>query len=196
MEDVPEAGSLFSEFTRHRDERMRVAALAVLLLVGCSAAGSPAPGTAPVSEEEAALPACPAGVVGAAEGALGKWGEEGVRRMIAELGWADSTAGTTTVVAVDRHQRVRNAWRVQRALEDEFPTDLRDRGVGGSVTFLILLDADGRLVRRQIAKGASHPAFNRAAWAVLSIMEFSPAAAGGCRVRYLGELEVTFEVRL
>ncbi len=167
---------------------IRTGLLGILLVlsVGACAHGSSE------GAEPAGLPMCAEDVVGVRPEMLQDRSASEIKETIASLGWIAIESGSE-VVAVDRPPRLANTGKVQRALVSHFPTDLRDRRIGGSVTFFVWLDPEGNLVRKAIAKGSRYPAFDRAAANVVSVMEFSPAATETCRVAFWNELVVNFE---
>ena len=163
-------------------------------LVLVLAVGACAHGPATRAPDVLTLPRCADGLIGVRSEALDERSVPELGQTIESLGWIDSP-GSYEIVVVDRAPELVNSREVARALADYYPADLRDRGIGGRVTFFVWFDPDGALVRRQISEGARYLAFDRAAAEVMSVMEFSPAATETCRVAFWGELVVTFEVR-
>lgn len=164
-------------------------AVALVLVVGACAS---APGIDLAQLRD--LPVCADNVIGVRQQDLKSRSGSDVIEAAESLGWL-APSEPAEVIVVERDPRLLNNGEVANALVSYYPTDLRDRGLGGSVTFYVWFDPDGNLVRRQIAEGTRYQVLNRAAADVLSVMEFSPATTGSCRPHYWAELVVTFEVQ-
>ena len=90
---------------------------------------------------------------------------------------------------------LRNVPEVQRALVREYPSVLRDSGVGGRVTVWFFIDEDGRVQQTQINESSGYDALDQAALNVAEIYEFSPAMNRENRVAVWVSLPITFQVQ-
>jgi TonB family protein len=88
-----------------------------------------------------------------------------------------------------------NTQQVQRALMQEYPTVLRDSGVGGTVNVWFFIDEEGRVQSTRIDDGSGYEAIDRAALNVAGVMRFSPALNREQRVPVWVSLPITFQVR-
>lgn len=162
----------------------------VFAVVFAACAAGPAGG----GPDPLSLPVCDDSTVGVSKGYLEKHGPWAVQELVRELEWF-SADGEPALVPVSRGPRLRNQAEVARSLKELWPKDLRDRGVGGEVRFHFLLDEEGRIDRRQLARGASHPAFNAAGAGVLGGMRFDPVVHEGCRIPiFVADFRLFFEV--
>lgn len=78
----------------------------------------------------------------------------------------------------DQDPVVANAEEVRRLLLDRYPGQLRDDGVGGSVTLWLFVDETGSVTRVRVQESSSVEALDRAAEEVAREMEFRPARSG------------------
>jgi len=68
-----------------------------------------------------------------------------------------------------------NREEITQVLQDAYPTDLRDAGIGGRVELWIYIDEQGEVVNPQVKTPSGHPALDKAAIGVVRRMEFTPA---------------------
>jgi len=101
-------------------------------------------------------------------------------------------AGTFTPFTVP--PRVLNADEVVRAMRREYPSVLRDAGIGGAVKVLFSIDAEGRVLRTSIDAGSGYAALDEAALAVADVIRFSPAMNRDLRVAVQVVFPVVFQV--
>ena len=90
---------------------------------------------------------------------------------------------------------LQNMAEVQRALMNEYPTVLRDAGIGGSPNVWFFIDEEGRVIQTQLNESSGYDALDEAALAVADIMRFSPAMNRENRVQVWVSLPITFQVR-
>jgi protein TonB len=90
---------------------------------------------------------------------------------------------------------LQNMREVQRALTIEYPTVLRDSGIGGSVNVWFFIDEEGRVIQTQVNESSGYDALDDAALKVADIMRFSPAMNRENRVQVWVSLPITFQVR-
>jgi TonB family protein len=91
--------------------------------------------------------------------------------------------------------RLLNAAAVERALQQNYPTLLREAGVGGNVDVSLWLDADGTIVRAEVARSSGHVALDEAALRVVNVMRLSPALSMGTATRVIVTLPIVFRVQ-
>jgi len=90
--------------------------------------------------------------------------------------------------------RVLNADEVVRAMRREYPSVLRDAGIGGTVKVLFFIDDDGRVLETSIEGGSGYEALDEAALAVADMIRFSPAMNRDRRVAVSVVFPVVFQV--
>jgi TonB family protein len=88
-----------------------------------------------------------------------------------------------------------NQSEVQRALVRNYPTELRDAGIGGSPVIWFFIDETGRVLRTQLSRSSGYPALDEAAAAVAQVMRFSPALNREKRVGVWIEIPIVFTAR-
>jgi periplasmic protein TonB len=91
--------------------------------------------------------------------------------------------------------RLLNTEEVQRALQRNFPRQLQDAGIGGTVVVQFFIDERGMVLRRQLREPSSWPAFDQAALDVAAVMRFAPAINRDQKVPVWVEIPVVFRVR-
>ncbi|HZD05275.1 MAG TPA: TonB family protein [Longimicrobiales bacterium] len=89
---------------------------------------------------------------------------------------------------------VTNRAEVQRALEREYPSVLRQAGIGGTVNVWFFIDEKGRVQDTRLVATSGHPQLDAAALAVADIMEFTPAMNRDQRVPVWVNVPIVFEV--
>ena len=86
-----------------------------------------------------------------------------------------------------------NGDEVARALHARYPANLRDRGIGGTTVFAVLIDTKGVIRRRQLLTSSAEPRLDQAAESVLSMMRHRPMLApDGCAIQFMGEFPIAF----
>jgi protein TonB len=88
-----------------------------------------------------------------------------------------------------------NLAEVQRALTQEYPTVLRDAGIGGRVEVWFFIGEDGRVRQTQVSQSSGYSALDQAALNVAGTYRFSPALNREQRVPVWVSLPITFQVR-
>lgn len=164
--------------------------VAVLALASAGCAAGPAGG----DPDPLSLPACETAAVVVAERDVEEHSLEALQELVRGLEWFP-VGDALALVPVPARPRLRNTRELARAMTELFPSDLRDRRVGGTVRFHLLLDEEGRVARSQLALGARYPAFNAAGARALERMVFDPVGFGGCRLPvFIPDLQLTFEI--
>ena len=90
--------------------------------------------------------------------------------------------------------RVLNADEVVRAMRREYPSVLRDAGIGGTVKVLFSIDDSGHVLETSIEAGSGYAALDEAALAVADVIRFSPAMNRDRRVSVRVAFPVVFQV--
>jgi protein TonB len=90
---------------------------------------------------------------------------------------------------------IKNREEVLRALQREYPSLLREAGLGGTVQVWFFIDVEGRVIRTQIHQSSGHADLDRAALEVADIIRFTPALNRDKRVPVWISLPITFATR-
>jgi len=90
---------------------------------------------------------------------------------------------------------IKNRGEVARALEREYPSLLRDAGIGGTVHVLFYVNAQGGVDDAQVQTSSGHSALDTAALRVAQVIQFSPAINRDQAVGVVVAFPIRFEVR-
>ena len=90
--------------------------------------------------------------------------------------------------------RILNADAVVRALQREYPSVLRNSGIGGTVNVTFSIDEEGRVLATSVDQGSTYKALDDAALAVADVIRFSPAYNRDQRVAVRVTFPIVFEV--
>ncbi len=82
---------------------------------------------------------------------------------------------------------------VDRTLEAEYPAELRDAGIGGTVVAYLFVNTDGRVSRIVMKTSSGRWALDRVAFRVAQLSRFRPATHDGTPVGMWIEIEVPFK---
>jgi TonB family protein len=85
-----------------------------------------------------------------------------------------------------------NQAATRRALQRSYPPMLRDAGIGGTTTVWFLIDEEGGVLERRVARTSGYEALDVAALDVAEAMEFSPALNRGRAVPVWVQIPVSF----
>jgi protein TonB len=91
--------------------------------------------------------------------------------------------------------QLQNRDEVGRALEREYPSLLRDAGVGGKVDVWIRISEKGAVENVQVHTSSGQPALDDAALKVAQVMKFSAAMNRDKQVPVWVSIPITFQVR-
>ncbi len=80
-----------------------------------------------------------------------------------------------TFIPYDAPPRLENSSQVMRALQDEYPRDLRDAGIGGRVELWLHVGETGDVESAQVKTSSGHPRIDAAALEVAEGLRFEPA---------------------
>ncbi len=101
---------------------------------------------------------------------------------------------STFLVVYDVAPRLLNEAEVLRLLQEQYPTFLRDAGVGGDVGLLVQVSAEGAVLATRIRSSSGYPALDEAARVVAASMRFSPAYSRDRAVAVWIAMPVRFQV--
>jgi TonB family protein len=90
---------------------------------------------------------------------------------------------------------LKNRAAVQRALVDNYPPMLRERGVSGTVSLWVLVDSTGRVQRSEIHQSSGNDVLDRAASRVVDVMQFAPAMNRDRKVSVWIQLPIQFKAQ-
>ncbi|MDZ7780244.1 MAG: TonB family protein [Gemmatimonadota bacterium] len=90
---------------------------------------------------------------------------------------------------------IQNRSEVVRAMEREYPSLLRDAGIGGTVRVYFFIDENGRVQDFRIDQSSGHDALDQAALDVAEVYQFSPALNRDQQVPVWVSFPITFQVR-
>jgi TonB family protein len=85
-----------------------------------------------------------------------------------------------------------NQAETRDALQRHYPPLLRDAGIGGTSVLWFLIDEEGAVVERSIAKASGYEALDAAALRVAETMRFTPARNRDERVLVWVQIPITF----
>lgn len=90
---------------------------------------------------------------------------------------------------------LRNPEAVERILQREYPSILRDAGIGGQVQLLVHIDEAGRVQEARVGESSGHPQLDAAALRAVEDFQFRPALNLDRNVPVWISLPVTFRSR-
>lgn len=90
---------------------------------------------------------------------------------------------------------IKNRGEVENALAREYPSLLRDAGIGGTVEVWFQIDEEGSVQQTLVKASSGHAALDRAALNVADVVEFTPALNRNKRVPVWISLPITFTTR-
>lgn len=95
----------------------------------------------------------------------------------APTGSESETAGSERpkFIPYSEAPELQNPSRVTARLNDLYPNDLQEEGIGGTVTLWMYVDTDGDVTRSRVENSSGYRALDQAALKVSEVMEFSPA---------------------
>jgi TonB family protein len=162
----------------------------VASMLALSMACAAAPSIKRSTSDAFALPPCNAGWFGVdttSENAASK-----VTSQLKELGLFSEN---TKLVPYSTKPELANRYDVSRALVQNYPPDLRDRGIGGTTLILVIIDVAGNTTPKGFVETSGHVGLDNAAHKAAQVMKFYPATFNGCRVPTLAQLPIVFKVK-
>lgn len=117
-----------------------------------------------------------------------------------EIGRAPSThgaglAGFRQLSPELARPELKNRAEIARALEQNYPSHLRDAGIGGTAVVRFWIDDRGDVAQVQLAASSGHEVLDAAAVRVAEQMRFTPARDGGAPVAVVVEIPISFRVQ-
>ncbi|MCY3601083.1 MAG: M56 family metallopeptidase [Gemmatimonadetes bacterium] len=88
-------------------------------------------------------------------------------------------ADQPTFIAFDTPPVLQNGSEIQRVLEQAYPKNFKDAGIGGRVELWLYVDLTGAVVNHEIKTSSGSDVLDRAATEVVQQMRFSPARNRG-----------------
>jgi periplasmic protein TonB len=108
--------------------------------------------------------------------------------------YADWIPADVPMFAISSTPQVGNGEDVARVLQARYPADLRERGIGGTTVFAVLVDPKGVIREHRLSSRSGESRLDQAARAALGVARFHPARApNGCAVQYLGTVPLAFK---
>ena len=104
-------------------------------------------------------------------------------------------ADTPTFTPFTVAPQVQNRADVGRALEQEYPSELREAGIGGTVLVFFYLNDEGGVERVRLHESSGFAALDEAGLRVAETFEFSPAFNRDQRVPVWIQIPITFTTR-
>lgn len=83
----------------------------------------------------------------------------------------------------------------QRALMEAYPSSLRSAGLGGVVTMILEISAEGRVLGASVGASSGYPLLDRAALSLTDEMRFSPALNRDQPVAVRVSIPIEFRIR-
>ncbi len=90
---------------------------------------------------------------------------------------------------------IRNRPEVQAALMREYPTILRDAGIGGTVVVWFFISEEGMVLDRRVSESSGHVPLDEASLKVADVFRFTPALNREQIVQVWIQLPITFQVQ-
>lgn len=78
-------------------------------------------------------------------------------------------------LAYDVAPRLLNLREVQETLQDQYPNELREARISGSVVLWLFVDDSGAMAEAMVHKSSDYEAFDTAALVIAEAMKFRPA---------------------
>lgn len=90
---------------------------------------------------------------------------------------------------------LKNGDQIDRMLVSEYPVILRDSGIGGTTTLVLLVDTSGRVAEAKVERSSGYSALDGAAVTVALAMEFTPALNRDKAQAVWVRIPISFQVR-
>ena len=100
-----------------------------------------------------------------------------------------------TFTPYDKRPELLNRAEFGRTLEERYPPELKEAGIGGTVLVWILIDVEGKVARTRVIRGSGHAELDAAADAGLQVARFSPAEHEGRPVAVWIQIPLNFQPR-
>jgi len=111
-------------------------------------------------------------------------------------GSSSSLRSAAPAESVASAPRLANGDEIIAAIEAEYPNQLRDAGVGGTVRLRLLVDTDGTPVEVRLLESSGYPALDAAGDRVANVLRFDPALDDAGRpIRVWASFPIIFRAR-
>ena len=107
----------------------------------------------------------------------------------------ERVSNTPTFAPRTVEPHLKNRAVVQRALVENYPPMLRERGVSGTVSLWVLVDSTGKVQRSEIHQSSGNVVLDRAAARVVDVMQFTPAMNRDRHVSVWIQLPIQFKAQ-
>jgi len=97
-------------------------------------------------------------------------------------------------IPYDTPPRLANAREVNRTLQDLYPTELKDAGVGGMANVWLFIDEGGAVQEAELSRSSGADEIDAAAIEVARTMRFEPARNRDKAVAVWVQIPITFSV--
>ena len=139
------------------------------------------------------LPACHAGIVGVESRVLRDRTRGEITDLILDRGWV--AEDVLLVAELDEPVSLRNPRELALALQEAYPRELRDRGIGGEAEYGLLVDATGAVREVALLESSGHDALDAAGAEAYRTARYTAAVYRGCRSLYWTAVRATFDAR-
>jgi len=127
--------------------------------------------------------------------------KEGVETTVAEEDLVETVVGAVEKVAADPtftpftvRPEIKNRTEVIKAMEEAYPQDLRDAGIGGRVVMWFYITETGEVSATRISQTSGHRGLDAAALSVASVYEFTRPMNEDTPVSVWVQFPITFQV--
>lgn len=107
----------------------------------------------------------------------------------------ESLASKPVFTPYTKSPQILNRAEVVQAMARDYPSLLRDAGIGGTSVVLVFVGTDGTVERSLLAKTSGHPELDSAALKVMKTYRFSPAMNRDKTVPVWIQIPITFETK-
>jgi TonB family protein len=90
---------------------------------------------------------------------------------------------------------MRNRSELVRTIERNYPSTLKDAGIGGTVRVWVFIDESGSVKNTRVVESSGYPALDKAAEEAMKVVKFSPALNRDQKVAVWVQFPVTFQVQ-
>jgi len=104
------------------------------------------------------------------------------------------TAQASNITPFTLPPAVLNSDEVVRAMRREYPSVLRNAGIGGNVRVIFSIDEEGRVLDTELEESSGYESLDAAALAVADVIEFSPAMNRDQKVAVRVVFPIVFKV--
>jgi TonB family protein len=98
-------------------------------------------------------------------------------------------------IPYDVPPKLQNPRQVQQALEQFYPRNLKNQGIGGRVILWVFVNEQGEVTQARVQEGSGYAALDEAARKVAAQMEFTPAQNRDKTTAVWVQQPITFEVQ-